>query len=213
MAKFVILSGKAFVDMIRGVRAHRQRSFLRPKQKVGDSVGLAGMVKSFKENRERIQQRVREAGSDIPKGKIAVPQELYTKLRQEMAARKGNEGRNASLREIDKSFYKARGKPGGSTEPASIGDKGSMTRFGSDAQAGLKMPRSSKRKFPKARQREIDERLMRDAREREKDLSILGRKQSPAREGEYEEAELRGLLEEEPSRSSEYKPKYRKRDG
>jgi len=200
MSKFVVLARQTFVDLVRGLKSSASKG----------NKDIAGMLKLYNQQRGKIQRSYAKAtGNELSQNKIAVPKILYERLQLVKTGKKSAERRTASMREIDRSFYEARNKPGGSTRPADLGSKGSRTDFkGSE---GLKLPSGSKRMFPKRKQRQIDEALLQDARNQEQDLSILGRKQGVLKSEDMEEASVRGLLAEEPVRSRPYTPKYRKR--
>jgi hypothetical protein len=201
MAKFVVLARQTFVDLVRGLKSSARKG----------NKDIARMLKLYNQQRGKIQRSYAKAtGNELPENKIAVPKVLYDRLQSVKTVKKGAERRTASLREIDRSFYEARNKPGGSTLPPALGSKGSSTDF--NGSEGLKLPSGSKRMFPKRKQRQIDETLLQDARNYEQDLSIFGRKQGVLKSEDMEEANLRGLLADEPERSRPYTPKYRKRN-
>lgn len=204
MSKFVVIAREAFTDLVRGLKS----TAVKPTGK--KTTDVSGMLRLFNERRAGIQRSYQRAtGKELPNNKVAVPKILYERLQLVKKGKKGAERRTASMKEIDRSFYEARNKPGGSAGPAALGSKGSRTDFkGSE---GLKLPSGSKRMFPKRKQRQIDEALLKDARNQEQDLSIFGRKQGVLKSDDMEEANLRGLLADEPERSRPYTPKYRKR--
>lgn len=76
MAKFVVLAREAFTDLVRGLKS----SAHKPTGKRSTEVSTRLLV--FNKRRDAIQRRYQEAtGKKLPESKIAVPKDLYERLK------------------------------------------------------------------------------------------------------------------------------------
>ena len=186
MAKFLLMGEKAFVQMIRRIN---KGSFQEGDREVRIWKNLA---RNFSEKRDKLKEAYEKTtGKPVPAGKVVVPKDVYGKMEEFLRDKRGVERRAASMRDLDRAFYKKKLSPGGSKFPAMLGEKGAFT-FQSGP-PGMPVRSSSPRKPKKAEIREF-ERKFKDYESRVYELAELsGGKNLPVLRS-VEESDLLGDL-------------------
>lgn len=200
MAKFVLVSTKQLLDL---VKRFNRGALGRSSQDVAVSKVLKSLPEKLKASSESYRK---VKGEPIPQGRSAVSRDFFDALKESVARKSGIERRTSSMREIDKGFYESRSRPGGSSKPADLGEKGARTNFRESD--GLSLPSGSPRSFSKKKRRQIEEQELAEDRRVESDLAIT---EQTVNRRDMREAEKRGLLREAPRTSEPYVPRYRKR--
>jgi len=207
MAKFVLVSTKNLMDLVRRFRrggAYQSKGRWEFDREVSRFIrGLNGHLTKAKKS------YVKKTGKSIPPGKSVVDKGFYDSLQKSLARKRSEERRSASMRELDQAFSLKSAQAFRDVPPPQIGEKGSWTLYDKPY---LPVKGGSRRSPTKREYRQADEKILAQQRAQEELLALSGTK---ARELTDEEAFLFELNPRRPLdihdliRTRTYVPWYR----